>query len=209
MIYATLDLIFIASSFTIVLLTYWLTSSSLTQRDHEIVQTKLGEYANVYAQGGLRALAAAVDAEQRTSRERVFVRVLDGFSDTVLLSNAEGWDAATLDIGAITLLDGTVMQVGKGTEVRADILARFRAALGLEKPALSPKESLQALRVVELLLRVLAAQFQQACGTQEGADVLGAEWRHGRPRGKDQRGWAPGSINWAARCTMRPSAPGD
>lgn len=122
--------LFIASSFAIVLLTYWLTASSLAQRDHEIIQAKLGEYATVYARGGLRALTATVQAEQRTSRERVFVRVLDRGAEAVLLSNAEGWDPATLEVGTVTLLDGSIIQVGKSTEARSDILARFRATLG-------------------------------------------------------------------------------
>ena len=87
--------LFIGSAFAVVLITYLLTSSSLAQRDHEIIQSKLGEYATVYAQGGLQELAATVDAEQRTSRERVFVRVLDRGSEAVLLSNAEGWDPST------------------------------------------------------------------------------------------------------------------
>lgn len=125
--YATL---FIASSFTIVLLTYWLTSSSLAQRDHEIIQQKLDEYATVYARGGLRALTARVDAEQRTSRERIFVRVLEGDAETVLLSNAEGWDVSALEVGTVSLLDGSLVQVGKSTEARNDILARLRATLG-------------------------------------------------------------------------------
>jgi signal transduction histidine kinase len=123
--------LFIASSFAIVLITYLLTSSSLAQRDHEIIQSKLGEYGTVYARGGLRALAATVDAEQRTSRERIFVRVLDGGSETVLLSNAEGWDPSTLEVGTVSLLDGSIVQVGKSTEARSDILARLRASLGL------------------------------------------------------------------------------
>lgn len=122
--------LFILSSFAIVLLTYWLTSTSLAQRDHEIIQAKLGEYATVYARGGLRALAATVDAEQRTSRERVFVRVLDGGSEAVLLSNAEGWDVSALEVGTLQLRDGSIVQVGKSTEARSDILARFRATLG-------------------------------------------------------------------------------
>lgn len=125
--YATL---FIASSFAIVLLTYWLTSSSLAQRDHEIIQQKLSEYATVYARGGLRALTDRVDTEQRTSRERIFVRVLEGDAETVLLSNAEGWDVSTLEVGTVSLLDGSIVQVGKSTEARNDILARFRATLG-------------------------------------------------------------------------------
>jgi len=123
--------LFIGSSFAIVLITYVLTSSSLAQRDHEIIQAKLGEYATVYARGGLRALAATVEAEQRTSRERVYVRVLDGGSEAVLLSNAEGWDPSALEIGTASLLDGTIVQVGRSTEARNDILKRFRASLGL------------------------------------------------------------------------------
>jgi signal transduction histidine kinase len=123
--------LFIGSAFAVVLITYLLTSSSLAQRDHEIIQSKLGEYATVYAQGGLRELAATVDAEQRTSRERVFVRVLDRGSEAVLLSNAEGWDPSTLEVGTTALLDGAIIQVGKSTEARNDILRRFRASLGL------------------------------------------------------------------------------
>jgi len=123
--------LFIGSSFAIVLLTYFLTSSSLAQRDHEIIQSKLGEYATVYARGGLRALAATVEAEQRSSRERVFVRVLARGTETVLLSNAEGWDPATLEVGSVALLDGTFVQVGKSTEARSDILRRFRATLSV------------------------------------------------------------------------------
>jgi signal transduction histidine kinase len=122
--------LFIGSSLTVVILTYLLTASSLAQRDHEIIQAKLGEYATVYARGGLRALATTVDAEQRTSRERVLVRVLDGGSEAVLLSNGEGWDPRALEIGTTSLLDGTIVQVGRSTEARADILSRLRAALG-------------------------------------------------------------------------------
>ena len=123
--------LFIASSAVIVLITYLLTSSSLAQRDHQIIDAKLGEYATVYANGGLRALANTVEVEQRTSGERIFVRVLAGGSEALLLSNAEGWDPATLEVGTVSLRDGTIVQVGKSTEARRDILARFRATLGL------------------------------------------------------------------------------
>lgn len=123
--------LFVASSFVIVFITYFLTSASLAQRDHEIIQSKLAQYAGVYGRGGMRALTATVDAEQRTSRERIFVRVLDGGSEAVLLSNAEGWDPSTLEVGTASLLDGAIVQVGKSTEARNDILARLRATLGL------------------------------------------------------------------------------
>jgi len=125
--YATL---FVSSSVTVVLITYLLTSTALAQRDHQIIQARLGEYATVYARGGIRALASTVEVEQRTSGERIFVRVLDGFSESVLLSNAEGWDVATMEVATLQLRDGSIVQVGKSTEARRDILARLRTMLG-------------------------------------------------------------------------------
>ena len=91
--------LFVASSFAIVLITYWLTSASLAQRDQEIIQAKLGEYATVYARGGLRALTATIEIEQRTSSERIFVRVLAGGSEAVVTSRAGSHPSALLEIG--------------------------------------------------------------------------------------------------------------
>jgi signal transduction histidine kinase len=47
------------------------------------------------------------------------------------LSDPEGWDPTTLEIVSAHLADGTLVQVGKSTEAREALLARFRAALGL------------------------------------------------------------------------------
>jgi signal transduction histidine kinase len=127
--YATL---FIAGSLTIVLLTYFVTSASLAQRDRQIIDSKLGTYAAAYANGGLDGLAAVVEAEQLTAPERLFVRVRDwrGVQATVW-SQPGGWHEGSLETGEIRLPDGTLLQVGKSTELRDDVLARFRAALGL------------------------------------------------------------------------------
>src|SRR5439155_19950869 len=126
--YSTL---FVVGSLVIVLLTYVLTSASLAQRDQQIIQAKLGEYAAVYTRGGVRALAATVQAEQRTAPERLFVRVVDSGSEAIVLSDREEWDPAKLESASLRLLDGTLVQVGKSTEAREDILARFRAVLGV------------------------------------------------------------------------------
>jgi signal transduction histidine kinase len=126
--YATL---FVAGALAIVLLTYFLTSASLAQRDREVIQSKLGEYAAVYGRGGLRALADTVAAEQRTAPERLFVRVVDRGSEVVVLGMPEGWDVSKLETGSLQLADGTLVQVGKSTEEREDLLARFRATLGV------------------------------------------------------------------------------
>jgi signal transduction histidine kinase len=126
--YAT---IFVASALAIVYLTYILTANSLAQRDQQIIHQKLGEYASIYARGGLRELAATVQAEQQTAPERLFVRVVGRRSDVLLSSSPEGMDLSALETGTVQLDDGTIVQVGKGTDARQDLLARFRAALGL------------------------------------------------------------------------------
>jgi signal transduction histidine kinase len=126
--YATL---FVIGAIFIVLLTYWVTSSSLEQRDEQIIQSKLGEYAVVYSRGGLAALSDTVRAEQLTAPERLFVRVVDRGAEALVLSMPDGWDPSTLETMSLRLSDGTLVQVGKSIEARQDLLARMRAALGL------------------------------------------------------------------------------
>ena len=123
--------LFVLGAILIVLLTYVLTSASLAQRDQQILQAKLGEYATVYARGGMRGLVDTVQAEQRTAPERLYVRVVDQGREAVLLSMPEGWDAETLETRSVRLLDGTLVEVGKSSEARRDLLGRFRATLGL------------------------------------------------------------------------------
>jgi signal transduction histidine kinase len=124
-------ILFIAGAIAIVFLTYYLTSVSLAERDREVIRSKLGEYAVVYQRGGLRALADTVSAEERTAPERLFVRVVDRGSEAIVLGGGEGWDLSTLETDSLRLGDGTLVQVGKSTEAREDLLARFRATLGL------------------------------------------------------------------------------
>ena len=126
--YATL---FVVGSTAIVFLTYYLMATSLAQRDQQIIRGKLGDYAAAYQRGGVRVLAATVRAEQQAAPERLFVRVVDRGVEAVVLSNPEGWDPSKLEIASATLADGTLVQVGKSTELRDELLARFRAALGL------------------------------------------------------------------------------
>jgi signal transduction histidine kinase len=126
--YATL---FILGSIAIVWLTYVLTSTSLAQRDRQLINQKLGDYAAAYRRGGLNQLADTVRAEQRTAPERLFVRVVDRGSEAIVWSNAEGWSPAQLETGSLRLADGTLVQVGKSTEAREELLARFRAVLGI------------------------------------------------------------------------------
>jgi signal transduction histidine kinase len=123
--------LFVIGAIAIVFITYLLAAASLAQRDRQIIGQKLAEYASAYAQGGARALYDIVDYEQRTEPERLFVRVLDRGREIVVFTPAAQWDTARLETVTRTLSDGTVMQVGKSAELRLDLLARFRATLGL------------------------------------------------------------------------------
>src|SRR5450759_49848 len=125
--YATL---FVSGAIAIVFVTYYLTATSLAQRDQQIIKGKLGDYAAAYVRGGVRVLAATVRVEQQVAPERLFVRVVDRGVEAVVLSNPDGWDPSKLEIVSATLADGTLVQVGKSTEARDDLLSRFRAALG-------------------------------------------------------------------------------
>ena len=78
------------------------------------------------------AVADTVRAEQRTAPERVlFVRVVNRGGEAIVLSQPESWDPQQLETASLQLWDGTLVQVGKSTEVRDDLLARFRAVLGV------------------------------------------------------------------------------
>src|SRR5688572_11381478 len=126
--YATL---FVLAAIAILYLTYYVTAASLAQRDDQILQSKLGEYATVYRRGGLPALTETVRAEQLTAPERLFVRVIDRGSEVLVLSMPDGWNPDLLETASLQLPNGAVVQVGKSTEARRDLLARFRTALAL------------------------------------------------------------------------------
>jgi signal transduction histidine kinase len=141
--------VFVASSLAITLLTYTLLASSLAERDRQIVVSTLREYSARYAGGGIGALARAVDLEQRSGRhERLFVRVVSGASEILFASIPPEWSdfdlsqlrersggawgqapsgsGARLEVASARLIDGTILQVGKSTESRDGLLARFR-----------------------------------------------------------------------------------
>jgi signal transduction histidine kinase len=126
--YAT---VFVLGAIAIVYVTYYVTAASLAQRDHQILQSKLGEYATVYRRGGLRALTDTVRAEQFTAPERLYVRVVDRGAEALVLSMPGGWNSETLETASTRLPDGTFVEVGKSIEARRDLLSRFRAALAL------------------------------------------------------------------------------
>jgi signal transduction histidine kinase len=170
--------VFVMTSLAIVLLTYRLLAASLEERDQQLVISTLREYSQRYAEGGLGSLAEAVDIEQRSGRqERLFVRVVRGQSQTLFLSAPNAFSdfdvsrlrglsgleqvlsqtgSARLEVASARLADGTLLQVGKSTEIREALLARFRyvltivalviVAVGLAGGAVVTRSTLQPIR---------------------------------------------------------------
>jgi signal transduction histidine kinase len=146
---------FLASTLLIGGLTYGLLASELEARDHDVIQSTLREYGTRYQAGGLPALARAIEIEQRSgTREPLFVRLIGPFQDVLLYSLPETWGAfdvselpggpnaiwsqvrardrdAVLEVATIAVGGGTVLQVGKTSEARNQLLANFRRVLML------------------------------------------------------------------------------
>ncbi len=145
--------VFIVSTVGLVGLTYALLAGSLAQRDHDIINATLREYASRYESGGLPALQRAVEIEERTGqRERLFVRVLGPADDALFVTTPPGWSDfdvdqlqngsdglgaahardrdAVLEVASARLIDGTILQVGKSNETRRALLRQFRVIVG-------------------------------------------------------------------------------
>jgi signal transduction histidine kinase len=150
--------LFAGSSLVIVVLTYLLLGASLTERDRDLIRTTLVAYAGQYQQGGLRGLERAIRNDQSAGRpERLFVRVAAGGEDIVFYNLPGPWaeydlsqlerphdeggelwsliprrgTSDVLEVQSAFLPDGTLVQVGKSTETRDELLRRFRTVLAV------------------------------------------------------------------------------
>jgi signal transduction histidine kinase len=120
--------LFVAGALCIMWLTYALTSASLERRDQQIIRAKLAEYATIYQRDGLDSLIGTVRTEQLTAPERLYVRVLTHNAEAVIAT--QGDEPDTLEIASLQLPGGGLLQVGKSTAARRDLLGRFRSVLG-------------------------------------------------------------------------------
>ena len=144
--------LFVASGLGLALLAYALLAAALADRDRELVLQAARQYVAEYASGGLGAVRDAVAADRIAGRrEGLFVRILGPGSEALFASVPSSWSGidlrglappaagaapgwtelpgpgAAFEVASLRLSDGTLVQVGKSSEARADILARFRA----------------------------------------------------------------------------------
>lgn len=145
--------LFVAGALALIAFTYLLLSRSLIAQDHAVMATMLGRYANEYETGGLRLLDRAITADRLEGRhERLLVRVAGHGTDLIYFNVPEGWgnfdlsqldrptasgsvwtsvgrtaDGAVLDVAATRLSDGTLIQIGRSSDVRDELLGHFRS----------------------------------------------------------------------------------
>jgi signal transduction histidine kinase len=150
-------IIFVATSVALIALTYLLLATTLRRYDHETIHRTLVQYAAAYGRAGVDGLAREIRRTQMADPGPLFVRTVGRQRDVVFLSMPDEWrrfdltqlaapslsgeqtwatletgDGEVLEVASVLLSDGTLFQVGKSTERRKDLLARFRRILLLD-----------------------------------------------------------------------------
>ena len=146
--------IFIVSSAGVFFIGYLLLSSSLRDKDHDLILSKLNEFSEEYRQSGTAALKAAIardqgkflvrlsdrgnrtlyqifkndipDEDEETSQGKYDLKLLETSSpESKWVNLRSGQDEEVLEIASTRLPDGNLLQVGKTTEEREDVLEKF------------------------------------------------------------------------------------
>ena len=144
--------VFIASSALVFALLYFLLGRAIDDRDRAVIEARLGEYVTVYESGGVPALQSWVRRVNEARKQRTFfVRVASRERTDLLLVVPEDWlsnevsrtdtrgsshprpwlriprdEEVDLTVASTFLPDGTFFQVGRSSESRGKLLARFR-----------------------------------------------------------------------------------
>lgn len=152
--------IFCLGSLAVLLLAYFLLSASLRQQDRQNILAALKEYQAQYKAGKLIALRNALKFEKSAGKPNIFFVRLAGPNNQTLflhlpdqwadfdLSRLEGarlfqeWlrlrathDEEFLEIASVKLPDAFILQVGKNTGDREEVLENFRqVAFGVALP---------------------------------------------------------------------------
>jgi signal transduction histidine kinase len=145
---------FVIGSLALFGLAYVVVSSSLRQRDDEIILHESAELEAQYGLGGVPMLAQQLEHQERLGTSEPFlVRIVARDGTVLFLGTPERWRAFELDhlssagppedgwislqarrgdkivdVKSTRMPDGALLQVGKTTEDRAAIMQRFRAA---------------------------------------------------------------------------------
>jgi len=145
--------VFVVSTAAVALTTYALLARTLAAQDHDALEAMLVRYASEYARTGLPGLQALIDDDAGAGRhERFLVRVISGGAELVYFTEPQGWgvfnhapldaapamhggwmtiaglpDGTELEVGTAALPNGVVVQVGRSSHLRNELLGHFRS----------------------------------------------------------------------------------
>jgi signal transduction histidine kinase len=144
--------IFILSSLALFTLAYFFLSSSLRQKDHEMIRSKLEECQAQYHTGGISAIRKELKLEKYAGKPNsFFIRVGSPSNRTMFLNIPDRWaafdlnqlehepgktrtwihlwapgDENVLEIATARLPDNAILQVGQNAHGREELLENFR-----------------------------------------------------------------------------------
>jgi signal transduction histidine kinase len=202
--------LFVVSAVAVAVVTYLLLARALAAQDHSVLESMLTRYAVEYTRAGLGGLQRLIAVDAGEGRhERLLVRVIDAGAQVVYFAEPQGWggfdlaqldapavvrdgwmvvdnapDGSVLEVGAARLADGVIVQVGRSSHVRDELLGHFRerglqglvlvALVGLAGGALLTHVALAPLRALEGTLRAIlrTGRFDARVATRASDDPL-------------------------------------
>ena len=206
--------LFVVSGTLLLVVTYLILGRTLAFQDHDVLESMLARYAVEYERDGLVGLRGLVEADESEGRhERVLVRVTSPQAEVVYYAQPPEWtvydlsrldeplaqgpawtaiegsDGSVAEVGSARLPRGVVVQVGRSSRLRDELLQHFRAralefgallaiiaAAGgfvIAHVALAPVRAMEATTAAILQTGRFTARVQTQ-GTQDPLDRLGA-----------------------------------
>jgi signal transduction histidine kinase len=149
--------IFTVSALLLFVLIYYLLGAAINQKDHDLVEARLREYQAVYQNGGVTALKEWINQVGEAQRQQTFFVRVEKPDQTVLfmilpadwlrtdldrigdpaITNVDTWlrvprDAdVDLTVASAKLADDAIMQVGRSSDSRAQLLGKFRVVFAV------------------------------------------------------------------------------
>ena len=149
--------IFTGSAVLLFVLIYCLLGAAIDQKDKDLVETRLHEYAAVYQDGGVDGLRDWINRVGESQRQQTFfVRVIRSDQTVMLMILPADWVRTDLErigtggeftpeswlriprdqnvdltVASTHLSDGTFLQVGRSSDSRGQLLDKFRVVFAL------------------------------------------------------------------------------
>ncbi|MBP7779677.1 MAG: HAMP domain-containing histidine kinase [Acidobacteria bacterium] len=202
--------LFVLSAVAVAVVTYVLLARALAAQDHSVLESMLSRYASEYERSGLAGLRTLIEADAGEGRhERLLVRVIGRQTEVVYFAEPPGWDrfdlsklddptawqagwttldhppdGSVLEVGTTLLPRGVVVQVGRSSHVRDELLGHFRARtlqllalvvlIGVGGGALLTHVALAPLRALESTVRTIlrTGRFEARVAVGDSRDPL-------------------------------------